>query len=85
LPSHWGGEAAAAASATSADVVAGDGSSDAELPEVLAVLFDSSKQLVVTAGNSGVIRVSTDASCISVVLQPWRWAFSCAWHRYLLC
>jgi hypothetical protein len=34
-----------------------DGDSAAELPEVLAVLFDSSKQLVITAGNSGVIRV----------------------------
>jgi hypothetical protein len=39
-----------------------DGDSVAELPEVLAVLFDSSKQLVVTAGNSGVIRVRARTS-----------------------
>jgi hypothetical protein len=34
-----------------------DGDIAAESPEMLAVLFDSSKQLVITAGNSGVIRV----------------------------
>lgn len=53
LQNNWVGGAA-----TAADVLGDACDSEAELPEVLAVLFDSSKQLVVTAGNSGVIRVS---------------------------
>jgi hypothetical protein len=48
---------------------------------MLAVLFDSSKQLVITAGNSGVIRVrardcpgaclaGSSAACCPCMRQP---------------
>jgi hypothetical protein len=64
--------AAAAAAVVEAGFTGGDCSGDAELPEVLAVLFDSSKQLVITAGNSGVIRVSgmvTAAGCTACAVN----------------
>uniref|UniRef100_A0A383VUZ7 Uncharacterized protein n=1 Tax=Tetradesmus obliquus TaxID=3088 RepID=A0A383VUZ7_TETOB len=62
LQNNWVGGAA-----TAADVLGDACDSEAELPEVLAVLFDSSKQLVVTAGNSGVIRVWS-GSCAGELL-----------------
>ncbi|KAF6256973.1 hypothetical protein COO60DRAFT_1640324 [Scenedesmus sp. NREL 46B-D3] len=55
---------AAAAGVTGMGV---EGGSGAELPEVLAVLFDSSKQLVITAGNSGAIR-AWSGSCAGELL-----------------